>query len=89
MTVTEDTIDITRNCRVAELYVGIPHQLPPRLWDATKFPPDADSDDAYVLGDHDWRACIPLLTAVTWTGHQWAKVQALAERTIREIEGGK
>lgn len=87
MAVTEDTIDVARNCRVADLYIGIPHQLPPRVWDATKFPPEGD--DAYVRGDHDWHACLPLLTALTWTGHQWAKVQSLAESTVRDIEGGE
>ena len=89
MRVTDDTIDIARNCRVADLYIGIPHQRPPALWDATKFPPDPEADDAYVLGDHDWHACLPILNALTWKGHQWGEVQALAEKTIREIEGGE
>lgn len=91
MAVTEDTFDITRGCRVSDLYIGIPHQLPPRLWDATKHPPEEgdEHEDAYVKGDHDWHACIPLLTAITWAGHQSAKVQALATSVVREIEGGE
>jgi hypothetical protein len=87
MAVTEDTFDVARGCRVADLYIGIPHQLPPRLWDATRHPPE--EGDAYVRGDHDWHACLSLVNALKWKGHQWAKVQALAERTIREIDGGE
>lgn len=91
MTVTDDTFDIARGCKVSDLYIGIPNQSPPRLWDATQHPPEksADHEDSYVKGDHDWHACVPLLSALTWSGHQSPRVQALARCVIREIEGGE
>lgn len=87
--ITENTIDIVRGCKVGDLYISVPHQMPPRLWDATKFPPDEESGDNYVAGDHDWHLVVPLLMGTTYTGHQWVKVQALAKQTLREIEEGK
>jgi hypothetical protein len=72
-------------CKLSDLYISVPHQLPPRLWDASKHPPDPEREDAYVAGDHDWNNVVQLLDGPTYTGHQQAKVQALAERVLNEI----
>jgi len=75
-------------CKISDLYISVPHQLPPKLWDAGKHPPDPERGDTYVSGDHDWNMVVPLLDGPDYTGHQSANVQALAERVLREIRGG-
>jgi hypothetical protein len=72
-------------CTMSDLYISVPHQLPPQLWDATKHPPEQDDDDQYVKGDHDWNMVVPLLDGPSYKGHQWVKVQSLAERVLKEI----
>jgi hypothetical protein len=72
---------------MSDLYISVPHQMPPRLWDATKHPPEADSDDQYVAGDHDWHGVVQLADGPSYTGHQQAKVRALSLRVLSEIGG--
>lgn len=75
-------------CKLSDLYISVPHQLPPNLWNASRHPPDEDSGDTCVLGDHDWHGVVPLLDGPDYSGHQALKVQCLAERVLREIRGG-
>ena len=75
-------------CKMSDLYISVPHQMPPRLWDASKHPPEPDDDDHFVKGDHDWHMVVALLDGPAWKGHQWVTVQSLAERVLREIRGG-
>jgi hypothetical protein len=76
---------------IASTYIGVPHQLPPRLIDCRHAPPDLDAElpDAYVRGDHDFHTCIPVEAAATYVGHQAAAVRYLAKTFFAELEGGE
>lgn len=72
---------------VATQYICVPHQLPPRVVDSGRNPPETDGemDDHYVAGDHDCHTVMPLIDGLTYNGHQWAKVRALAERELDDV----
>ena len=76
---------------VSSTYIGVPHQLPPKLIDCRYAPPDLESDlpDAYVRGDHDFHACIPVESAADYQGHQAAAVRYLAKQFFAGLEGGE
>jgi hypothetical protein len=72
---------------LAAWYVGIPHQLPPKLMDRGLNPPDTEGEmpDQYVAGDHDFHGCIPVIDGLTYKGHQAAKVRSLTLRHLRGV----
>jgi hypothetical protein len=72
-------------------YIGVPHQMPPRIIDCRYAPPDLESDlpDLYVRGDHDFHTCVPVANAASYAGHQWAAVRYLAKKFFAELEGGE
>jgi len=76
---------------IASTYIGVPHQLPPRIIDCRYAPPDRDSDmpDEYVRGDHDFHACIPVESAASYVGHQSAAVRYLAKQFFAGLQGGE
>jgi hypothetical protein len=84
---TLDPCYLHYGCQISDLYISVPHQMPPRLWDATRHPPEGD--DQYVAGDHDWHNVVALEAAAAYTGHQSAKVQALAKSVLATINGGE
>lgn len=69
-----------------EDYIVIPHRLPPFVRSAFHHPPveDEDFEDQYVAGDHDAHACVPLLEAWRYSGHQSLKVHSLCEKHLTE-----
>ena len=68
-------------------YIAVPHQLPPKLMDSTFSPPDKDGElpDRYVLGDHDFHACVSLIDGLDYVGHQAIEVRRLAQRELRQV----
>ena len=74
-----------RGCELEQVYVCIPHQLPAFIRDAADYPPVEEDGDHSIRGDHDWHGCVSVESALTWRGHQWAKVQTLAERLVFEL----
>ena len=67
---------------INDLYVCIPHQLPPRIKSSVFEPPE--EGDRYVLGDHDMRETIPLYAALSYRGHRDVAVHSLAIGRIAE-----
>ncbi len=74
---------------LATFYIGVPHQLPPKIMDSSLNPPDREGElaDQYVRGDHDFHACIPLIDGLTYQGHQAPAVRTLAARHLRGVLG--
>lgn len=67
---------------IGTLYIGIPHQLPPKVIDADINPPDEEDGDRYVKGDHDFHGCISLADGLAYEGHQAIAVRRAARKEV-------
>ena len=65
------------------IYIAIPHQRHAEIW-KNPLPPLEENGDKLAEGDHDLHAILTIEEGLFWKGHQWARVQSLAERVMFE-----
>ncbi len=80
---------LAHGCEMSEQFVCVPHQRAAYADDARTSPPDLDGEmaDQHVADDHDLHICLDVESALSWSGHQSAKVQAIARKLFSEAIG--